>query len=75
LARILDSLSPDPGAIGAWRLSDESVRQISDEYDDVLRALDTMTRAKCTTIGEKYRILINLRDEFEKEMTRLLQQP
>ena len=75
MARILDRLSPDLGAIGARRLSDESVRQISDEYDDVMRALDAMTKSKCTTIDEKYRILINLRDELEKEMTRLLQQP
>ena len=72
MTRIFDRLSADLRAMGEPRLSDESVRQICKEYDDVLSALDRMAKSPDAAMDSRYRMLTNLQEELEEEMTQLL---
>ncbi len=72
MTRILDRLSADLRAIGEPLLGDQSVRQICKEYDDVLSALDRMAKLADAATDSRYRMLTNLQEELEEEMTQLL---
>lgn len=69
---IFDRLSADLRAMGEPRLGDQLVRQICNEYDDVLSALDRMAKSPDAATDRRYRMLTNLQEELEEEMTQLL---
>ena len=74
MKRIFHDLSPDLQAIGVGRLSEESVGQICNEYDDVMSALDCMEKQRDTLKSTQYNTLIRLRRQLEEEMVDLLAQ-
>ena len=69
---IFDSLPANLCSRGKQMLSDETVQQISKDYDVVLATMRGMKRLATDTADTRYRALDQLRFELQEEMVNLL---